>query len=83
MLLMVNIGLIRIRFERIVHSLVIIAVLSDVRLIPFSTLQDGWTPLIWAAGRGHADVVRLLLSAGANIEAADEVILMIHHCMAV
>ena len=31
----------------------------------------------------HADVVQLLLSTGANIEAADEVILIIHYCMAV
>ena len=35
------------------------------------------------AGEGHADIVQLLLSAGANIEAADMVILMIHYCMAV
>ena len=32
---------------------------------------------------GHADVAQLLLSAGANIETADKVILMIHDCMAV
>ena len=37
-----------------------------------------------AAERGHADVVQLLLSAGANKDAADKkVILMIHYCMAV
>ena len=36
-----------------------------------------------AVDTGHADVVQLLLSAGANIEAADKVILMIHYCMAV
>ena len=36
-----------------------------------------------AAMKGHADVVQLLLSAGANKEAADEVILMIDDCMAV
>ena len=35
-----------------------------------------------AAYEGHADVVQLLLSAGANIEAADEVILMIHYGIA-
>jgi len=29
------------------------------------------TPLIYAAAEGHADVVRLLLSAGANKEAED------------
>ena len=36
-----------------------------------------------AANRGHADIVQMLLSAGANIEAVDKVILMIHYCMAV
>ena len=36
-----------------------------------------------ATSEGHAYVVQLLLSAGANIEAADNVILMIHNCMAV
>ena len=36
-----------------------------------------------AAEKGHTNVVKLLLSAGANIEAADKVILMIHFCMAV
>ena len=36
-----------------------------------------------AASEGHADVVQLLLSAGANVEAADKVTLMIHYCMTV
>ena len=40
-------------------------------------------PLILAAREGHTDVAQLLLSAGASIEAADKVILMIHYCMAV
>lgn len=33
-------------------------------------MQDGRTPLIVAAGRGHAAVVRALLAAGADKEAA-------------
>ena len=28
----------------------------------------GWTPLTEAAGEGHVEVVRLLLSAGADME---------------
>ena len=36
-----------------------------------------------AARWGHADVVQLLLSAGANKEVTDLVILMIDDCMAV
>jgi hypothetical protein len=31
------------------------------------------TPLFWAAQRGDADCVRLLLDAGANTEAEDKV----------
>ena len=38
---------------------------------------------MWAAREGHADVVQLLLSAGANIEAATSVILMIYKCMTI
>ena len=36
-----------------------------------------------AAEIGHPDIVHLLLSAGANTEAVDRVIFMIHYCMAV
>ncbi|HEV2547810.1 MAG TPA: ankyrin repeat domain-containing protein [Stellaceae bacterium] len=32
----------------------------------------GWTPLIHAAKRGHVDVVRCLLAAGAQVDARDE-----------
>ena len=36
--------------------------------------QDGWTPLMTAAARNNTEMVRLHLNAGANTEAADEVI---------
>ena len=32
----------------------------------------GWTPLIHAAKRGHLDVVRCLLAAGAQVDARDK-----------
>lgn len=35
-----------------------------------------------AASEGHANIVKLLLSAGANIEAADDVKLIIDFSMA-
>ena len=31
----------------------------------------GWTPLHWAAQKGHAAVVEQLISAGATVDAAD------------
>ena len=39
----------------------------------FHTDELGWTPLHYAAFRGHRDVVRLLLDAGANPSKADAV----------
>jgi ankyrin repeat protein len=35
--------------------------------------QGGYTALMWAAGNGHADCVRLLIDAGADKEAKDHV----------
>lgn len=32
---------------------------------------DGWTPLFWASVRGHPEVVKLLVSRGARLEARD------------
>lgn len=37
-------------------------------------VQCGHTALIWAAGHGLVDSVRVLLSAGANVEAVTIVI---------
>ena len=42
-----------------------------VTLNPY--LQNGLTPLMRAAKEGYAGVVQLLLSAGANIKAAEKV----------
>ena len=36
-------------------------------------LQNGWSPLYGASEKGHLDVVRTLLEAGANINQADKV----------
>jgi ankyrin repeat protein len=35
-------------------------------MIHLLLLQDGWTPLHWAAYHGHAGLVRMLLQAGAD-----------------
>jgi ankyrin repeat protein len=32
---------------------------------------DGWTPLHWAADEGYVDVVELLITAGADVNARD------------
>ena len=36
-------------------------------------MQESFTPLLIAAANGHVEVVRLLLAAGVNKEAANEV----------
>lgn len=40
---------------------------------PCSSLQYGVYPIIWAAGRGHAEIVRLLLQHGAKVNCSDKV----------
>ena len=32
-----------------------------------SSLQDGWSSLMMACEKGHTEVVRMLLSAGAHV----------------
>ena len=39
-----------------------------------SRVQNGWTPLHWAAYEGQLDVVRALLNAGADKTIADNII---------
>ena len=36
-------------------------------------MQDGLTPLHWAAHNNHVSVVELLLAKGADVEALDKV----------
>jgi hypothetical protein len=38
----------------------------------FGPARARWTPLQTAAGRGHAEIVQLLLEGGANVNAADK-----------
>ena len=40
---------------------------------PLLALQNGHTPLIWAAEKGHAEIATLLLGKGAVKEARDSV----------
>jgi len=41
-------------------------------------LQDGWTPLHQAAHNGHIEVVRHLLSSGADVNKATKVSVRLH-----
>jgi ankyrin repeat protein len=46
---------------------------GQLRFVLTCLLQDGWTPLHRACERGHAEVVTVLLSAGARTEAQRQV----------
>ena len=39
----------------------------------FFLIQDGWTPLHWAAQEGHSEVLTKLLDSGADVGMHDEV----------
>lgn len=43
--------------------------------LPPSLPQDsgGWTPIIWAAEHKHIDVIRMLLTRGADVTLTDNV----------
>ena len=36
-------------------------------------VQKGWTPLMWACGYGHLDIVNVLIYKGANVNDIDNV----------
>ena len=38
--------------------------------------QDGWTALMWAAERGHAEAVSVLVGAGAALDVRDKEVLV-------
>ena len=42
----------------------------------YSNSQVQWTPLHWASGNDHVDVVKLLLTQGAEIDSKDKVSLV-------
>ena len=46
---------------------------NQVPLISTSALQNGYTSLIWASQDGHLEVVKALVAAGADINAAENV----------
>ena len=46
-------------------------------LFYFFNVKDGTTPLYIAAQNGHEQIVQILLERGANVDLADEVILLI------
>jgi len=47
------------------------SLLKDNPSLVFSKDTKGWTPLHYAALRGHKDVVELLLAKGANVNATN------------
>ena len=54
------------------HQLGTAAALLDAGANPNRGYPRGYTPLMMAAGYGHADMVKLLLAHGANARAADD-----------
>ena len=46
---------------------------SGMSIIIHSSLQGGASPLMWACRNGHAEVVRILVSAGAHVNHQDKV----------
>ena len=46
---------------------------SGMSIIIHSSLQDGYSSLMWACQNGYAEVVRILLSAGVHVNHQDKV----------
>ncbi len=59
------------------------AALTHVLIVPFTfTPQRGYTGLHRAALNGHTDCLRLLMEAGANKDASDQVCVQhVTHCL--
>ena len=46
---------------------------SGMSIIIHSSLQNGYSSLMMACGKGHAELVKILVSAGAHVNDQDEV----------
>ena len=46
---------------------------SGMSIIMHSSLQDGWSSLVEACTNGNAEVVKILVSAGAHVNYQNEV----------
>ena len=42
-------------------------------------LQDDWTPLVAASQKGHLEIVKSLIEAGANVNHTAKVVKLKHH----
>jgi ankyrin repeat protein len=52
-----------------------------IKIVLSTSLQDGMTPLHEACQGGHVEVVSVLLTAGANLEAIDNVSRCLLECL--
>ena len=46
---------------------------SGMSIIIHSSLQNGYSSLMWACENGHAEVVRILVSAGTHVNDQNKV----------
>ena len=46
---------------------------SGMSIFIHSSLQNGWSSLMWACRYGHAEVVKILVSAGAHVNDRNKV----------